>query len=327
VRADRHCYKTFEESRDVWYSLTMRVWLSFGVFAVGVFTAGLWWQPSSSEGLGVPVVSVTTHGGDDRSNASPPTPSKPLESLTGIVAASRVDEIAAPTAGLLAQLPVGVGQPIEEGALVAVIEPSREFMLEAEDARQQTRLAELARERAKIALARAEERERIAQQLLQEGLWSKAQFNEAQFDRRLMATELASADAAVALRARIAEMHEERGRSARLRSPCACLVLSTSVTEGASIGQGAVILRLVRPADLRIRLVVPQHMLSAVAIGARLTVVTAASRLAAIIDAIGAVPMDGSNYTFLEARFAEPPLRALHAGELRLGAQVAVQIP
>ena len=174
------------------------------------------------------------------------------------------------TVGLLTDVPVERGEPVQQGQILARLESSvQEVELSLATLRASSNIElEIARARAELT----ETRGARIEELFARQVATEAQFEELQAERRLVALETERA----ALEAEAAQM--ERDRAARLlslrqiRSPINGIVVERMLSPGEFVHQDAPVLHLAQIDPLHVEAFLPASMLNAVSVGTQATV-------------------------------------------------------
>lgn len=199
-------------------------------------------------------------------------------------------ELAALVTGTLESVAVNIGDPVERGALLARIDPTRAVRAAAEGhAQVKGAVAAIARVDSELGLARVElER---AERLATQGLIAEQDLVALRARVRALEAEALTAQATKEqARARVGVLGQTVDET-RLVAPFDGAVSERFLDPGALVQPGTRVLRLVRRGPLRVRFRVQERELSRLAVGKAVTIKTQATgdrRFAGTVERVGA---------------------------------------
>lgn len=240
------------------------------------------------------------------------TPAGRLEapvSLVGVIVADEV-ALAFELPGRIKRVPVRVGQAVDVGVVLAVLDP-RDAQEELRMAEAQLSAARAESDRARLDLSRAGAELSRAQKLTAHV--SKAEIEDALFRRR---------EAEIRLRAARAKHEEFAARTRKLsfqleetelKAPFAGQVAAISVPEGERVEASRPVIRLIREGQVKIRFAVPPDVVTRVQPGTKIEAQarTGGAALTAEVDRVWPEVDIGSRSVFVEARAQLPDGAAL----------------
>lgn len=205
-----------------------------------------------------------------QSSATPPSPGAqvvveggPRELLVGVVSSSQTIDLAPLIDGRLEQVKVSLGERVQAGQLVALLE-ARMLQLELSMRQASQKAAEAEQARAVLRLEQAKrqfQREQSLRDLTAAEAVEKAahEVELARVDVELAKARLAEAQAQVAIAA-------ERVEQTRIRAPFAGTVSELYLQPGTLMSRATPVVRLVRE-ELRLRFAIPETLATTIRAG------------------------------------------------------------
>jgi RND family efflux transporter MFP subunit len=262
-------------------------------------------------------------GGPSAAAASAPLPraSSPAKSAparyVGVVLSERTVDVVARVDGLVAALPVKLGERVEVGEVIARIDvPKLEHALATAAAGVQGSEVDIARADAEVgeAARQIEHRER----LLAGGVGSQQDVEAARYQMKLGRLRVAEARAKLAeRRGRLEELERDR-EATTVRAPLAGVVGARYVDPGTSIAVLGRVVRIVGDGKPIVRFAMPQADAGDVTVGTEVVASGTASgaRIRARVEAVSPEVDPAANMLFLEARIEGDAAGAWRSGEL-----------
>jgi RND family efflux transporter MFP subunit len=234
--------------------------------------------------------------------ASAPPKSAPAR-YVGVVLSERTVDVVARVDGLIADLPVKLGDRVHVGAVIARIEvPKLQHALATAKAAVQGSEVDIARADAEVgeATRQIEHRER----LLAGGVGSQQDVEAARYQMKLARLRVAEARAKLAeRRGRVEELERDR-EATTLRAPLAGVVGARYVDPGTSIAVLGRVVRIVGDGKPVVRFAMPQADVGEVTVGTEVLATGTASRarIRARVEAVSPEVDPAANMLFLEAQ-------------------------
>jgi RND family efflux transporter MFP subunit len=264
--------------------------------------------------------------GDDPATSAPAPPRVAAANaapFVGVIVARDAVDVAARTEGRLDSVEVRVGDRVEAGAQIAVIEAHglRQDLAMAEA---RLRQAQAEHDRAAVELAAARDRKDRVDRL--DAVISEEERTEVRDQLALQTARLGSARASIAEAAARVERLRVKIADARVVAPFAGVVAARYREPGAVVAVGTPIVRLFGAEDRWVRFAIPEGRAGELAVGAQVTVrlPTLGAVISAEITAIAPEVDPSARVIVVEAR-----LRASAAWRARVpaGAEARVEAP
>ena len=255
-------------------------------------------------------------------SAPPVAPAPRAAPLVGVIAASQTLDLAPLVEGRLDQVKAHLGDRVEAGQVVAILE-TRVWQLELTARQAQLQASEAEHARAVLQLEHAKQKSQRQQQIRSYAAGEEVETAE-------QGVQLATVDLNLA-KAKLAEMKAqvavatETLEQARIRAPFTGIVSEQYVQPGTLVNRATPILRLVRE-DLRLRFAVPQALATLLRPGSEVWVHVARlpQPLKGVVDRISPELDPSSRHLRAEARLElSPELR----GRIPIGLVVDVSLP
>lgn len=258
-----------------------------------------------------------------------PTPSKTETEFLGVVVAPQTVDVTSQLSGRLLAVAVRVGDRVQRQSVLARLD-SRSALQEVEVARADLATAQAAREQAALDVMQADER--LARRSTVVELPSQTvstvsaeELSASHFQTRAARAKLAAADATIAQKqAKLAQM-ELAVKEGVVRAPFDGTVVARYADGGATVRQGAAVVRLLENGEMRVRYAMPEES-SEIAIGTPVRIRVAGELYSGAVEKVAPEVDAASRMIFAEASIAT---RAANAHTLRSGqvAHVSVQAP
>lgn len=216
------------------------------------------------------LLAILTFGGSRSASTRPavqPDGEPRDSSCPAVVVPRRAVVVSAPRDGVVASIPVVLGQSLRAGETIAEFE-SRAIELELQAAQVAQAEAEGYRDKALIQLARADEVcKRYAERI---EVFSEKERKDAEYDRRIATEELRIAEARIKRQALEIDRLQDLLNRSRVPAPFDGTVAVRSVDAGANVARGAPLVRLISSDDLMVRFAVPPRRMAGIREGALL---------------------------------------------------------
>ncbi len=259
-----------DESRRSW--LTRHGWwvaLVVAVLAVLAWRATQGTSPGTDEfgpTQAVPVrAAIVTRGDLDLQSSYP-------GELVGEVA-----DIASQVSGLLREVPVRIGDHVEKGQVLAVIDDV-DLRSQMQEAKGQLGVADANQRKSVAESESAEADHRRASGLFEANLISEQEFDRVKAQLSTSRANVAAAQAQQAQASARLALLEEQLANSRVLAPFSGSVSARYVDRGALVQPGTAILRLAEDSSLRVQFRVPERDLGAVRPGVAFSASTVATR-------------------------------------------------
>ncbi|HLT34667.1 MAG TPA: efflux RND transporter periplasmic adaptor subunit [Enhygromyxa sp.] len=259
-----------------------------------------------------PVVGRASEAAATRPIEAPANIDEPADQpMIGVLVPAAEVVLVAPGFARLERLDPGLGDLVDEGELIAVLDLRAERSeLASTTAAWRAAKAELERLELELEQARADRAD--VEQL--EDYISAAELRERRFAEQLAAARQRSANASLSQQRSLVDAASERLREAELRAPFAAVIARRHVDPGATLTGGEPIVELLSQRRI-VRFAVPERSASALQIGATLQVSFADAGLELVgeVSAIAPEIEAGTRLLFAEATLAGDT-RALRIG-------------
>jgi RND family efflux transporter MFP subunit len=262
--------------------------------------------------------------------ATTPAPSKGASGFLGIVVAPQTVDVTSQLSGRLLAVMVRVGDPVQRQSVLARLD-SRSALQEVEVARADLATAQAAREQATLDVTQADER--LARRSTVVELPSQTvstvsaeELSASHYQARAVRARLAAADATIAQKqAKLAQM-ELAVKEGVVRAPFDGVVVARYVDGGATVRQGAPVVRLLERGELRVRFAMPEES-TELAIATPVRIRIAGEQYSGTVEKVAPEVDAASRMIFAEASLARRGANehALRSGQVaRVSVQAAV---